>query len=162
MRVCMPVCIVYLVCVCVCVCVCACVCVCVFVYVCVSVFVVRLFVSVCMCMRVCLCVCMCVCARAACLLRLYSAGARARGDDDKVVHRVPVVLTGCMDDWPAMTSRPWRDMGYLKRVAGLRTVRRAAAVPVARATTRAARTGAGGARLDIHGGGVVTAAHEAV
>ena len=39
------------------------------------------------------------------------------------LHSVPVVLTGCMDDWPAMTCRPWSDMSYLKRVAGLRTVR---------------------------------------
>lgn len=32
----------------------------------------------------------------------------------------PVVLTGCMADWPALDR--WQDMGYLKAVAGSRTV----------------------------------------
>ncbi len=39
--------------------------------------------------------------------------------------RVPVVLTGCLAHWPAWEeggARAWRDLGYLKRVAGARTV----------------------------------------
>ena len=34
----------------------------------------------------------------------------------------PAVLTGAMAGWPAMSSRPWSDLAYLKRVAGHRTV----------------------------------------
>lgn len=42
--------------------------------------------------------------------------------------RRPVILTGCMDDWPAISrredlrDRAWADTAYLKRVAGRRTV----------------------------------------
>lgn len=35
---------------------------------------------------------------------------------------VPVIVTGAMQAWPALSERPWRDMNYLKRVAGLRWV----------------------------------------
>eukprot|EP00741_Cyanophora_paradoxa_P012322 tig00000169_g11907.t1 len=34
----------------------------------------------------------------------------------------PAVLTGAMEHWPALTTRPWADLAYLKRRAGLRTV----------------------------------------
>ena len=34
----------------------------------------------------------------------------------------PVVLTGVLDGWPALSSRPWRDIAYLRRVVGHRTV----------------------------------------
>lgn len=32
----------------------------------------------------------------------------------------PVMLTGCMDDWPALTK--WQSLGYLMKVGGFRTV----------------------------------------
>ena len=34
----------------------------------------------------------------------------------------PAVLTGVLDGWPAMTTRPWSDLSYLKERAGHRTV----------------------------------------
>lgn len=32
----------------------------------------------------------------------------------------PVILTNCIDHWPAILK--WKDLNYLKEVAGLRTV----------------------------------------
>lgn len=34
----------------------------------------------------------------------------------------PALLTGALEGWPALGARSWRDLGYLKRVAGHRTV----------------------------------------
>ncbi|KAG8465584.1 hypothetical protein KFE25_002891 [Diacronema lutheri] len=34
----------------------------------------------------------------------------------------PALLTGVLDGWPALGARSWRNLGYLKRVAGHRTV----------------------------------------
>eukprot|EP01113_Clastostelium_recurvatum_P009620 TRINITY_DN14656_c0_g1_i1.p1 TRINITY_DN14656_c0_g1~~TRINITY_DN14656_c0_g1_i1.p1 ORF type:complete len:244 (-),score=44.72 TRINITY_DN14656_c0_g1_i1:55-684(-) len=31
-------------------------------------------------------------------------------------------MSGVIDDWPALSSRPWADLSYIKRVAGRRTV----------------------------------------
>ncbi len=32
----------------------------------------------------------------------------------------PVIITGAMGGWPALNERPWRDLNYLKSVAGMR------------------------------------------
>ncbi|PRP88691.1 lysine-specific demethylase 8-like [Planoprotostelium fungivorum] len=34
----------------------------------------------------------------------------------------PVIITDCMEHWPAMNERKWSDLNYLKRIAGPRTV----------------------------------------
>eukprot|EP00026_Physarum_polycephalum_P005170 Phypoly_transcript_05200.p1 GENE.Phypoly_transcript_05200~~Phypoly_transcript_05200.p1 ORF type:complete len:411 (-),score=58.03 Phypoly_transcript_05200:13-1245(-) len=36
--------------------------------------------------------------------------------------KIPVIITGCMDHWPALNQRDWSDLEYLKKVAGMRTV----------------------------------------
>jgi hypothetical protein len=48
-------------------------------------------------------------------------------DDRCGVSREPVVITGAMEFWPALgraagPDRSWKDVRYLRRVAGLRTV----------------------------------------
>lgn len=60
--------------------------------------------------------------------------------------RSPVILTGCMEHWPAYQTgggRAWRDLGYLKRVAGARTV----PVEVGKETYLSAEEGGWGQRL---------------
>jgi hypothetical protein len=56
-----------------------------------------------------------------CRVPFFMASRRVR-----LVYRVPVIITGAMDAWPALgrhdPSRSWADMSYLKRLAGQRTV----------------------------------------
>ncbi|GAM29066.1 hypothetical protein SAMD00019534_122420, partial [Acytostelium subglobosum LB1] len=42
--------------------------------------------------------------------------------NDNMKTHTPVVITGAMSHWPALSTRPWSNMSYLKRVAGMRTV----------------------------------------
>ncbi|KAJ4799573.1 2-oxoglutarate (2OG) and Fe(II)-dependent oxygenase superfamily protein [Rhynchospora pubera] len=39
---------------------------------------------------------------------------------DYFLRQIPVIITGCMDQWPACTK--WKDINYLKQIAGDRTV----------------------------------------
>ena len=39
-----------------------------------------------------------------------------------MVAETPVILTGVLDGWPALSSRPWSDLSYLRRCVGHRTV----------------------------------------
>lgn len=60
--------------------------------------------------------------------------------------QLPLILTGCMAQWPACEAggaRAWRDMAYLKRVAGARTV----PVEVGKGTYLSAEEGGWGQRL---------------
>lgn len=60
--------------------------------------------------------------------------------------QAPVILTGCLEHWPACETgggRAWRDLGYLKRVAGARTV----PVEVGKGTYLSAEEGGWGQRL---------------
>jgi hypothetical protein len=41
----------------------------------------------------------------------------------------PVVLQGLASDWPALTTRPWSDSEYLKRLGGSRLVRKSPHTP---------------------------------
>lgn len=39
---------------------------------------------------------------------------------DYFLRQMPVIITGCMEQWPACTK--WKDINYLKQIAGDRTV----------------------------------------
>jgi cellulose synthase/poly-beta-1,6-N-acetylglucosamine synthase-like glycosyltransferase len=39
---------------------------------------------------------------------------------DYFLRQMPVIITGCMEQWPACTK--WKDLNYLKRIARDRTV----------------------------------------
>jgi hypothetical protein len=39
---------------------------------------------------------------------------------DYFLRETPVIISGCIDHWPAMTK--WKDIQYLKKIAGDRTV----------------------------------------
>ena len=39
---------------------------------------------------------------------------------DYFLRDTPVIISGCIDHWPAMTK--WKDIQYLKKIAGDRTV----------------------------------------
>ena len=42
--------------------------------------------------------------------------------NEHMVPSRPAILRGVLDGWPALTTRPWSDLSYLKNLAGHRTV----------------------------------------